>query len=93
MLRTQVISWAVTAVQAQYKAGTITDIEKGPLLDQVTRFRATMGALYDYQDMPFPFIYVSFVTVVCHFYGLLFAAATALCFDTTPGEPPCGRTR
>ena len=74
-------------MQAQYKAGTITDIEKGPLLDQVTRFRAAMGALYDYQDMPFPFIYVSFVTVVCHFYGLLFAAATAMCFDTTPGEP------
>ena len=83
----QVVSWAVTAVQAQYKAGTITDIEKSPLLDQVTRFRAAMGALYDYQDMPFPFIYVSFVTVVCHFYGLLFAAATAMCFDTTPGEP------
>ncbi len=49
MLRKQVISWAVAAVQAQYKAGTITDIEKGPLLDQLTRFRAAMGALYDYQ--------------------------------------------
>jgi hypothetical protein len=81
----EVLSWAVTGVQAQYKAGAITDIEKAPLLDQVTRFRATMGALYDYQDMPFPFIYVSFVTIVCHLYPALFAASTALCFDTTPG--------
>jgi hypothetical protein len=82
----EVLSWAVAGVQAQYKAGVITDIEKGPLLEQITRFRATMGGLYDYQDMPFPFIYVSFVTVVCHLYPALFAAATALCFDTTPGE-------
>ena len=58
----QVLSWIITAVQAQYKAGAITDIEKAPLLDQVMRFRAAMGSLFDYQDMPFPFIYVSFVT-------------------------------
>ena len=81
----EVISWAVDVVQAAYKAKVITDIEKAPLLDQITRFRATMGSLYDYQDLPFPFIYVSFVTVVCHLWPLLFSVATALCFDTTPG--------
>ena len=83
----EVLSWAVTCVQEQYKAGTITDIEKAPLLDQVVRFRATQGSLYDFQDLPFPFIYVSFVTVVCHLYPALFAATVALCFGTTPGEP------
>ncbi len=82
----EVLSWAVHGVQAQYKAGVITHIEKGPLLDQITRFRATQGSLYDYQDLPFPFIYVSFVTVVCHLYPALFSATVALCFDTSPGE-------
>lgn len=81
----EVLSWAVTGVQAQYKAGMITHIEKGPLLDQITRFRQTQGSLYDYQDLPFPFIYVSFVTVVCHLYPMLFSSTVALCFDTTPG--------
>ena len=83
----EVLSWAVTCVQEQYKAGVITDIEKAPLLDQIVRFRATQGGLYDFQDLPFPFIYVSFVTVVCHLYPALFAATVALCFGTTPGEP------
>jgi hypothetical protein len=107
----EVLSWAVANVQAQYKAGVITDIEKAPLLDQITRFRATQGSLYDCaccvmdiaarllvltcalsilhladQDLPFPFIYVSFVTVVCHLYPALFSATVALCFDTSPGE-------
>jgi hypothetical protein len=82
----EVLSWAVHGVQAQYKAGVITHIEKGPLLDQITRFRATQGSLYDYQDLPFPFIYVSFVTVVCHLFPALFSATVALCFDTSPGE-------
>ena len=82
----EVLSWAVTGVQEQYKAGVITDIEKAPLLDQITRFRATQGSLYDFQDLPFPFIYVSFVQVVCHLYPALFSATIALCFDTTPGE-------
>ena len=47
---------------------------------------ATQGSLYDYQDLPFPFIYVSFVTVVCHLFPALFSATVALCFDTSPGE-------
>ena len=84
----EVLSWAVTGVQAQYKAGVITDIEKAPLMDQLLRFRATFGSLFDFQDLPFPFIYVSFVTVVCHLYPALFSATVALCFGTTPGEPP-----
>lgn len=46
------------------------------------RFRSAVGSIYDFMDLPVPFIYTSFVAIVCILYPSLFSATVALCFDT-----------
>jgi hypothetical protein len=47
----EVISWALSNVHAQFKAGAITDVEKQPLIEQIMRFREHNGSLFAYTDM------------------------------------------
>ena len=78
----EVIVWAIEGVQQQLDTGCITETEKVALVDQLLRFRSAIGSLFDYADLPFPFVYVNFVYLVSLIYPALFAFALGLSFKT-----------
>ena len=82
----EVLSWVVTCIE-EHMPAEHGNTRKQAVLDQVLRFRSAQGSIMDYVDLPFPFIYVSFVNVVCILYPALFSLATALSFDNQPRIP------
>jgi hypothetical protein len=81
----EVLSWIVTLIE-QEMPPEHGEYRKQAVIDQILRFRSAQGSTLDYQDLPFPWIYVSFVSVVCIVYPLLFAVSCALSFDPVSSQ-------
>ena len=79
----EVLVWVSQVINQQHVKGKINKVEQQMLLDQILRFRAAVGSLYDYEDMPFPFIYINFLNFITLVYPALFALATARYFTVS----------
>jgi len=79
----EVLVWISQTIKQQQEKGKINEIEQQALLDHILRFQVAVGSLYDYEDMPFPYIYINFLNFVTLVYPALFALSTARYFTVS----------
>jgi predicted membrane chloride channel (bestrophin family) len=70
--------WCMRVISEARKANEISDMEKSNFDNQILRFRATFGDLFDYREVTVPFIYVNWVQIMNIIYCPLFAGAVAI---------------
>ena len=73
----ELIVWCLREVQACHAQGIIDHELAREFRDHILRLRAALGTIYDAADLPLPFFYVHFITLLTALYLPLFAVSAA----------------
>ena len=74
----ELIVWCMQEIHRAHREGIIDNQFALEFRDQLVEFRAAMGQLFNAADLPIPFFYVHFITLLTSLYLPLFAVSTAL---------------
>ncbi|KAI2509429.1 hypothetical protein MHU86_4930 [Fragilaria crotonensis] len=73
----ELIVWCLREIQACHAQGIIDHELSREFRDHILRLRAALGTIYDAADLPIPFFYVHFISLLTALYLPLFAVSAA----------------